>query len=40
MMKCDKCEHELELCPADWPWHEEYWICPNCESTYVKEENV
>lgn len=39
-MKC-KCGTECILCPADWPWQEEYWICPLCESIYVdKELNV
>lgn len=33
-----KCGHALELCPSDWPWNEEFWICPKCDSTYVKEE--
>ena len=35
---CEKCGHELDLCPADFPWHEDYWICPECESTYVYTE--
>lgn len=33
-MNCERCNTELLLCPADFPWHEEYWICPECESTY------
>jgi hypothetical protein len=35
--KCERCGHELMLCPADYPWNEEFWICSKCESTYVKE---
>lgn len=35
--KC-QCGETLELCPADWPWNVEYWICPKCDSTYIKEE--
>lgn len=35
--KCEKCNSVLELCPADWPWNEDYWICPKCDSTYVFE---
>lgn len=31
--KCDKCGHELELCPSDWPWYDDFWICPKCKST-------
>jgi len=32
---CEYCGVELDLCPADWPWQEEFWICPKCESKYV-----
>ncbi len=32
---CEKCKTELELIPANEPWHADYWICPKCESTYV-----
>jgi hypothetical protein len=35
---CDKCGGELMLCPEDWPWNPDFWICPNCDSTYTKEE--
>lgn len=38
MNKCEKCGEELDLCPADWPWYEDYWICPGCESTYCVDE--
>jgi hypothetical protein len=38
MQNCQKCNAELELCPADWPWHEDYWICPKCDSTYCYKE--
>jgi hypothetical protein len=36
--KCDKCQTELILCPQDWPWHPDYWQCPNCYSVYYFEE--
>lgn len=36
---CERCDSELELCPADLPWHDDYWICPECDSTYVKEKD-
>ena len=36
--KCDKCGSKLEICPANEPWNDEHWICPECDSTYVKEE--
>ena len=36
-MKC-RCGEECILCPADWPWNPEYWICPKCDSTYVIED--
>jgi len=39
--KCEKCNSILELCPADLPYHEEHWSCPNCDSTYnIVEENL
>ena len=38
MNKCTKCNHQLELCPADYPWNPQYWICPQCDSTYIFEE--
>lgn len=34
MEKCEKCGGEIMLCLSDWPWHEDYWICEKCESTY------
>lgn len=34
---CERCQHNLELCPADWPWNPSFWICPECDSTYVCE---
>jgi len=33
-MKC-QCGSECELCPGDWPWSPDFWICPVCDSTYV-----
>jgi len=36
---CARCKHNLDLCPADWPWNPTYWICPECESTYVYEKD-
>jgi len=39
-MKCERCQHECELCLADWPWSDDYWICPNCESTYYIEDDL
>ncbi len=35
--KCEKCSTELELCPADWPFNPDFWICPQCDSTYIFE---
>lgn len=33
--KCSICDDvDLLLCPADWTWHDDYWICPKCESIY------
>jgi hypothetical protein len=31
---CERCNETLELCLADYPFNEDYWICPKCESTY------
>lgn len=33
--KCERCDGELILCPANYPWNEQFWICVECESTYV-----
>lgn len=33
--ECKKCNTELALCPGNWIWEEGYWICPNCEATYI-----
>lgn len=33
--KCERCNEVLELCPSDFPWNPEFWICPKCESTYI-----
>lgn len=34
-MICPNCEQaELELVGADEPWHDDYLICPICDSTY------
>lgn len=33
------CWHPLELCPADYPFNPDFWICPKCESTYVYEKD-
>ena len=40
-MICPYCkEGILELVPADEPWHEEYYICPKCDSTYSKKNDA
>lgn len=33
-MKCKKCCGNLILIPSSNPWHDEYWICEDCESTF------
>ncbi len=25
------CGQNLILIPADWPWNEDFWICPDCD---------
>lgn len=39
--KCPKCNVDLILCPATWPWNPEFWICPECDGTfcYMGNEN-
>ena len=37
-LKCDLCKSNLQLCPADFPYNPDFWICPKCDSTYVKDE--
>lgn len=37
-MNCERCQTELILCPSDWPWNPDFWICPECDSTYIYEE--
>jgi len=34
-----KCGQECELCPSNWPWNPDFWICGSCDSTYCFEEN-
>lgn len=36
-MNCERCPSECELMPSHFPWNEEYWICPECGSTYIYE---
>lgn len=31
---CERCNGELILCPANFPWNEEFWICEDCGFTY------
>ena len=28
-------EDVIEHIPSDEPWHDEYWGCPSCDSSYV-----
>lgn len=32
--KCERCNGKLELIPELEPWHTDYWICEDCDSTY------
>lgn len=33
---CKHCSQDkIEYNDADEPWHDEQWICENCDSTYV-----
>lgn len=36
-MKCERCPSNCILCPANYPWNEEFWICEECGSTYIYE---
>lgn len=36
-MICEKCGCNCDFYPAridDYPWDIDYWICPECNSTY------
>jgi len=35
--QCERCGAVLELCPARFPWHDDFWICPQCDSTFSYE---
>jgi len=33
--KCKNCKlTNVVFIGADEPWHSDYWICPECDSTY------
>lgn len=32
MDNCEKCGGELDLCPTDWPYNDDFWICLACGS--------
>ena len=36
-MLCERCKNECELCSANYPWNEEFWICGECGSTFIFE---
>ncbi len=36
-MKCERCENDCILCPENYPWNEDFWICSECGSTYIFE---
>ena len=38
MERCERCEAVLVLCPPNFPFSPQYWICPDCDSTYCYEE--
>lgn len=38
-MKCEICNGNLVLCPPDFPFNPQFWICEDCESTYIYEVN-
>lgn len=38
-MKCTYCGSEnITLVGEDEPWHVDYWICEDCQSTYNEGE--
>ncbi len=40
LKECERCGGSLILCPADYPFNPEFWICEACDSTYcVNEEH-
>jgi len=35
---CTNCNSELILCPADYPFYPDIWICPNdCQNKALEE---
>lgn len=36
-MECERCHSNCELCPAYFPWNDQFWICSECGSTYIYE---
>ncbi len=28
-----RCGGQLDLCPSDWPWNPDFWICNRCKET-------
>ncbi len=39
-MICEKCGCNCEISLANinyYPWNEDHWICPECDSTYMLE---
>lgn len=37
-MNCERCGSECEICPFDWPYNPNFWICSECDSTFVFDE--
>lgn len=36
--KCERCGGKLYLVPEDHPYHPEYYICEDCDSSYFRED--
>jgi len=36
--KIDTCEHTLELCPENYPYNPEFYICTKCDATFINSE--
>lgn len=37
MKKCEICQFNCDLVPEREPFHDKYWICEKCDSTYCFE---
>lgn len=37
---CSSCGEHQMYCPSDWPWENDYWICPSCQTLQIVIRNL